>query len=109
MRRQIGEKAGQHWAEHVQRSCGSLELQRAEARSQRVRQEQKEMRSMSREEPGARPHTVLWATRRRFIFVLQALESCQRAEVSRVCDKTQWVLEKTCWGCMWGTDRKEFS
>lgn len=97
MRRQIGEKAGQHWAEHVQRSYGSLEIQRAEARSQRVRLDQKAMRSVSHEGPGARAHTVLWATWRRFIFVLQAPESCQRAEVSRVCDKIQWVLQKPAW------------
>lgn len=69
MRRQIGEKAGQHGAEHVQRSCGSLELQRAEARSQRVRLEQKILGCMSHEAGGSQ------ATRG-FVGHLKAFHLC---------------------------------
>ena len=69
MRRQIGEKAGQHWAEHVQRSCGSLALQPAEARSQRVRPEQKTVGRVSHEAARSR------ATRA-FVGHLEALHLC---------------------------------
>ena len=68
MRRRVGEKDGKHWAEHVQRSCGSLELQKAEAKSRQVRLEQRTMRGQAT--------LALWATLRCFVFILQAMESC---------------------------------
>lgn len=69
MRRQIGEKAGQYWAEHVQRSCGSLELQAAEAGSQRVRLEQKTVGRLSHE--AARSQAA-----RAFVGHLEAFHLC---------------------------------
>ena len=41
--------------------------------------------------------------------LLQAVESCQRAEVSRACDKIQWVLQKSCLGRMREMDTREFN
>lgn len=80
MRRRVGErmttKESEHWAERVQRSRGGLELGKQRPKgSKRVWLEPRTMGTVFQEEAGAGPHSTLRATRRSFVFLLQAMGS----------------------------------